>query len=131
MKDQKSSYKCHGQKDINAQDDVHDEETKLCRGVYSNHCDYGRNEREEGHEEEGSHEAEKIFIVSLAHAGTDPGAMMVKSLHTDVAFVAMRSSRRTIYKAGIAELYFEVMGFYRNAKHSRKVPHLTVLVLLV
>jgi len=53
-------------------------------------------EAEETHEKESGHETDKIFVISPAYTCPDPWTMVIESLHTYVAFIAMRGPRWAI-----------------------------------
>jgi hypothetical protein len=59
-------------------------------------------------------EAKEITIISLAHAGANPGAVMIESLNANIAIIAMRGARRAIDVACITEFDLKAVSFYRH-----------------
>ena len=116
MEDEEREDEQDGQHDHNGQEDAHRQRGHLLFGGDVGEQQDDLDEIEQEHQSQAEHEKVEVFIVTLAYAVADPGAVVVEPLNAHVAVVAVGRPRRPEDVTGRAKLHF-----VRKALHGNRV----------
>lgn len=105
MKSDQNSCKAHSSEDIDKKYDVDNQIANFWRKFEPCKRNDDLNEHKEGKEKDWKNKREEVTVVSLADAGADPGTVMIESLHTDVAIIAVRGPWWAKDVTSIAKFY--------------------------
>lgn len=131
MKRDQDSSKAHRSKNIEKKNDINDQIANFGGQFEPSERDDDLNEHEKGKEEDRENESEEVAVVPLTDAGTDPGTVVIESLHADIAVIAVRGPRRPEDVTGIAKFDLQIVGLYGHCVDLLKVSHHAVLILAV
>ena len=103
MEAQQHPRKAQSSKHVQQKNDIHDQVAHLLGQLKASQSYDDLNESEQTEQTGSWYESEEITVVTLTHTSTNPRTMMIEPLYTNIAVVAMRSTRWPVDVASITE----------------------------